>query len=149
LDNELILKLKHQSTWRLFFLGLITFGVYWAHYLKRQNHIINEYLDEPQKIPEGLILAIFVISYVSLFMLVPYFLVEEGHPVEKFSDLLDFVWCIGLLVWGFKARNRMNALSSNEESKNYWFSGLWTFLFSPLYFNFKINKICKQKAENA
>ena len=141
MNNALITKLQHQSTWRLLFLGLITFGVYWAYYLKRQSSIINEHIEEPQQIPVGFVSAIFVLSYLSLFMLIPYALVEEGHPVEKFSDLLDVVWCIGIIVWGFKARNRMNSLLPHDEVKEYWFSGLWTFLFSPLYFNFKINKL--------
>lgn len=115
--------------------------MYWAHYIKKQSSTINEYLDEVDKIPAGLVTAILIINYISLAMFIPYILVEEGHPVEAVSNLIDFISAIFFLVWGFKARSRMNHLLTNGVSKERWFSGLWTFFFTPLYFNYKVNRI--------
>lgn len=68
-------------------------------------------------------------------------IVEDGHPVEKVSNLADMICGISIIVWGFKARNRMNQILDSAENDSKWFHGLWTFLFSPLYFNFKINQL--------
>jgi len=84
---------------------------------------------------------------VAVILIVPYILVEEGHPVEAISDLLDSVWGILVLIWAFKARNRMNMLLSVTKNDPRWFHGLWTFLFTALYFNFKINKLNENHAE--
>ena len=82
-----------------------------------------------------------VISYLSLALLVPYLFVEETHPIVAFTDLVDFVSGVTFIVWGFKARNRMNVILSSGKTDNEWFHGFWTLLFTPFYFNFKVNKL--------
>ena len=86
-----------------------------------------------------------VISYLSLALFIPYLFVEETHPVAALSGLVDFICSVTLIVWGFKARNRMNVILSNSKTDNEWFHGFWTFLFTPLYFNFKVNKLDKSR----
>ena len=46
-----------------------------------------------------------------------------------------------ILVWGFYARNIVNSMSAFTPDDPRWINGLWTFLFSPLHFNYKINII--------
>ena len=41
------------------------------------------------------------------------------------------------------ARNRMNKLLGVTQRQFHWFSGLWTFLFTPFYFNYKINQLAE------
>lgn len=67
--GELVGQLKSQSTWRLVFLSLITFGIYSAHYIKRQTSRLNQHLDAERRISEGLITTILISSYVSAFLL--------------------------------------------------------------------------------
>lgn len=141
MKHKIITELKFQSTWKLFGLSLITFFVYGAHYMKRQTKIINEHCDRDDKISEGFVTFVLVISYLSLLLFIAYQFVDETHPVAKISDLVDRVSNIAYLVWGFKARNRMNIILSSEKKTSMWFHGLWTFLFTPLYFNFKINRL--------
>jgi len=137
--SEITGQLKSQSTGRLFLLSLITLGIYAAHYLKRQTRIINQHLDREHHISEGFASFLLFFTYVTAILVIPYVLVEEGHPVETISDVLDIVWGILVLIWAFKARNRMNLLLTATKDQPHWFDGLWTFLFSVFYFNFKIN----------
>jgi len=139
--HEIISELKSQSTWRLFGLSLITFFVFAAHYMKRQTKIINEHYDREDKISEGFVTFVLVITYLSLVFFVAYLFVEDSHPVARISDLIDRLSIFAYLIWGFKARNRMNIILSSEENAKMWFHGFWTFLFTPFYFNFKINQL--------
>ena len=139
LHEDLIRNLKSQSTWRLLGLGLITYGVYYAHYIAKQTRIINLQLDEKSQISSDFIISILVLSYLSLALFFGYLLVDEGHPVAVISNVADRLWMLLILIWGFYARNRMNTLNSASSDGPSWFHGLWTFLFSPLYFNYKIN----------
>ena len=139
MNTRIITDLQSESTWKLFGLSFITYYVYAAHYMKRQTKIMNEHCEN--KISDGFILFIISISYLSLALLVAYLFVEESHPITKISEFVDRICTISYLVWGFKARNRMNLILSSEKKSKEWFHGLWTFLFTPLYFNFKVNKL--------
>ena len=141
MEKQLLNQLKSQSTWRLLGLSIITFFVYPAHYISRQTKILNEYCDPKNQISNGLVSFIFIFAYLSLALFVPYILVEEGHPIEVISDVVDSISGISFIVWGFKARNRINRVLNLERNDKEWFHGFWTFLFSPLYFNFKVNQI--------
>ena len=139
--DEILRALKRESTLRLFFLGVITLGIYIAHYIKRQTAIVNQYLDKEKQISEGLVWTILILTYVSAILFVPYMFVEEGHPIAIISNLAGKILVVLDLVWAFKARNRMNMLLSATKGSEFWFHGLWTFLFTALYFNYKINML--------
>ncbi len=145
--GEIVGQLKSQSTLRLIFLTVITLGIYTAHYIKRQTTIINQYLDTELQISEDFVNCLLILAYVTAILVVPYVLVEEGHPVELISDWLDRVYGVLVLIWAFKARNRMNRLLAVTKQQPHWFHGLWTFLFTAFYFNFKINNLNEHFAE--
>ncbi|MEM8953917.1 MAG: hypothetical protein AAGD22_07200 [Verrucomicrobiota bacterium] len=148
MSHELIADLKSQSTWKLFGLSVITFFVFTAHYMKRQTSIINDHYDHEDKISEGFVAFVLVISYLSLLFLFAYLFVDESHPIARVSNLVDRVSAVAYLVWGFKARKRMNIILCSERKTKMWFHGLWTFLFTPFYFNFKVNQL-NEEAEQA
>jgi hypothetical protein len=143
MKNKIIPELKYGSTWKLFGLALITYGVYLAHYIKKQTATINEQCEVDERISDSFVTFIMAISYLSLALFIPYLFVEETHPIAALSGLVDFVCNVTLIVWGFKARNRMNVILSSSKTDNEWFHGFWTFLFTPLYFNFKVNQLGK------
>ena len=147
-SRELIEKLKDQSTWKLLGLGIITYGVYFAYYVRRQTDKINSYIDGQAAISNGFIISFFVMSYLSAALFIAYILVPYGHPVETVSDFSDWIWVIMLLVWGFKARNRINSICRFDRSSSSWFHGFWTFLFTPFYFNYKVNQLNEYPAAN-
>ena len=142
MQNETVVKeLRSQSTWRLLGLALLTLGVYYGHYMTRQTRIINKHLPEDRKIPPNFVLTILVLGYLTLGLFVGYLFVPEDHPVAVVSDTLDWVWLLMMLFWGFYARSRMNLLTGAERGGPLWFSGLWTLLLNPFYFNYKINRL--------
>lgn len=146
---SLIENLRSQSTWKLLGLGVITYGVYFAYYIQRQSKEINVAISSNDKISLGFVYSIFVMSYVSLILFIAYMFVDEGHPIEGISDLVDIIVGIMLIVWGFKARNRVNTCCDLNSESDVWFHGFWTFLFTPLYFNYKVNCILEGNVEQA
>lgn len=136
---DLIRDLKSQSTWRLLGLGIVTYGVYYAHYCATQSQVINRHLGDKPHIPAGLVATFIILSYVSLGLLLGYLLVDKHHPIAILSNVADKLWIVLLLIWGFMVRNRINSLNSITPEDPRWFHGFWTFLFTPLYFNYKVN----------
>jgi hypothetical protein len=66
MNNEIKSKLEYGSTWKLLGLGIITYAVYFAHYIKKQTVVINEHCEENERISDSFITFIMVISYLSL-----------------------------------------------------------------------------------
>ena len=143
MKNKIISELKYGSTWKLLGLSLITYGVYGAYYIKAKTSVINEQCQVDERISDSFINFIIIINYVSLALFFPYIVVDDTHPIAALSGLVDIVANVTFIVWGFKARNRMNAILSDSEIDGKWFHGFWTFLFSPFYFNIKVNKLSK------
>ncbi len=145
----LVRQLKSQGTWRLLFLGAVTLGIYMAHYIKRQTTVLNQHLDSEDAISEGLVTSILIFQYISAILSVLGFVLGEGAPIVLFmiGNLLSMILVVLVVVWAFKSRNRMNTLLSVGKSDPRWFSGCYTFLFTGLYFNYKINELNAQLPE--
>jgi hypothetical protein len=150
-NENIIQELKDQSTWRLYGLTMITLGVYWAHYIRRQTNRINALLGEDARISKGLIQLFFIVTYLQLifavsinavFWFMPAIIVEEGHwlnIINIIGSVLGGLWGIIIIAWSFKARNRINTLCSFCKDSEEWFHGFWTFLFYIWYINYKVN----------
>ena len=146
--DNIVRDLKSQGTWKLFLLSVVTLGIYTAHYIKKQTKILNQHLDRSQQLSEGFISFFLIFSYISVILIIPYIFVEEGHPIELISDLVDKVWSIIALVLAFKFRNRMNTLLNSTPGQQNWFHGAWTFFFGFLHINFKINQLNEIEPEH-
>lgn len=140
-QTQLVLELKKEPTWKLTVLSMITLGIYMAHYIKSRTEIINEKLDKEHKIPARLVQFILFMAYFSTVMIIPYMMVPEGHPFEKVSDALDLTFTISVLAWAFMMRSKLNNLLAAQKGSKEWVHGFWTFFFSGLYINYKINKL--------
>lgn len=143
---DIIKKLKWHSTWRLVGLAIITLGIYYlAHYISRQTKIINEDAEptEKIKIPTKLIIAIFILSYAGAFITLLSFFFDEGHVIQNIDKIFTLIWVLIITLWGFYAKGFMNVYLNASKGSTFYFSGLWTFLFTLYYFNFKINKLNK------
>jgi len=139
---------KEQSTWSLFFFSMITYGVYTFFYVLRQSKRINSQLPEGETyIPAYFMNILLVLTILSVPLFIGYIFVPYGHPIDVASDLVDFTWGVMMIIWGFMARNRMHAIFGIKEGDQEWFHGLYTFLFTPLYFNYKINRISEMVAQ--
>ncbi|MEM6277959.1 MAG: hypothetical protein AAF733_00670 [Verrucomicrobiota bacterium] len=143
---DLLNELRRESTWRLFFLCLITLFVYPAHYIARQTKVINGHVDESEQIEAGFVWTIFAVSYLSMGLFIGYFFVEEDHPVAVASNISDRIQTFLFLFWAFAARKRINSATKAYKGSTEWFHGFWTFFFTYLYLNFKINSLTKADA---
>jgi hypothetical protein len=142
--GEVMKALRSQSTWRLFGLGIITLGVYWAHYIKRQSAILNAHLEPGRAISEGLTTVLMALVYVSLPVTIGALFVGEDHVLNRVDSTMTRCWAILAIVWGYTARDRVNTHFALESGTKAWMSGLWTFFFTPLYFNYKINQLSEE-----
>jgi len=142
-----ILQLQSQSTAKLVLLSVITYGVYTVYFLRRLTDQINVSLDPEYRISHGFVVTNFVFAYLSLAMLALFLIVPEGHPVVGFSDFLNRIYVILVLVWSFTVRNRLNSLLASTPGTASWFHGFWTFLFQYWYINYKINVLCEAEPE--
>ena len=131
-------ELEKESTWKLFLLSVLTLTIYAGHYVCKQSRTINRFSPE-EKIPLGFTNILLILSYTLAFLTVlDLFVVLSERAVMTFT-MLNNAWGIMTIFWGFMARKRMNTLLGGRPGDRSWFSGLWTFLFSPYYFNYKLN----------
>jgi hypothetical protein len=137
--NPAIDELREQSTWRLLALSIVTYGIYTAYYCKRQARTMNRHLAVDRQIPEGLGNTVVALNWLSLALFMPYVMDYRHHQIEEVSDFVDLVAVVSFVVWGFVARGRANLIFEAQRGDGRWFHGFWTLLFSPLYFNFKVN----------
>jgi cytochrome c biogenesis protein CcdA len=161
---ELFKKLKVMNTWKLFFLALITLGVYYAHYAKKQSLKVNKYLLGDPKynaslISEGLINTVMFVTYISLvigIVDISTVFIYEVYPIdmttlswiETFSSASNYAFGIVMIVWGFTIRGILNQYFEFKTDQKEWFHGLWTFLWPSLYFNYHINDIVENSQIN-
>lgn len=68
-------------------------------------------------------------------------MLDETHIISIISDQLDRVFGLFTIILAFMARKRIHNLLSSTKGSVTWFQGFFTFFFTALYFNYKINKI--------
>ena len=146
-------ELQHIDTIKLVLLALVTLGIYLAIYIRRQSAVINEIANESgneitnengeqpgQPIPEWASLAPQILAVISIFSLVLY-LLNPSETMEHIDSATGLLFNISLVIWGFSARRSMHAITSAKPRAKLWFDGFWTLLFSPFYFNYRVNVI--------
>jgi len=140
MNNSFIESLKVQSTWKLVGLSIVTLGIYYAHYMRNQNFIINDNVSNDDKISETFATAFLVFTYTSvIFMPINMFI--QSATIDTIYSIFNSIVLVMIITWGFKARNRLNKYCNFDKSNKYWFHGLWTFFLTPYYFNYKVNSI--------
>lgn len=141
MNVDLIKNLKRHSTLGLMALILVTLNVYFGHYITRQSKLINESIpDESEKISSALMMAILVLGYLGAASSIASVVYKEG-TLLVILGLAHYVWITCLCIWALIAGRKMNTLNSAEEDSEIWFHGFWGMFFTPLYFNFKVNKL--------
>ena len=147
LNQQDVLKaLKKESTWKLFFLTVITLGLYSAFYMKRQSEVLNGYLEDDSKIGPALVKLAFLSAFLGIGLVFAPFIVPDDSLklVETISAIDNLFYSIIVLIWGFLACTRMNYLLDAEEKGNPLRSSKWwVLLFGVFFVNFRINKMCK------
>lgn len=142
-------KLRWGSTWKLVGLSVITLGVYTGYFALSRGRALNILLSSDRLISERFLLVVFNLQIAAAALFFPFVLVEEGHWIEPLSDATDLASGIAFIFWGFSTRSRMNEVLGFGSGFFVRLSGLWTFLFSPFYFNYKINQLCEPRPIDA
>ena len=126
LDN-----LKRVSAWLVFFLGLITGGIYTIYWVYSRSVAIN--LTQKMKISSmllnGLVVAFILASISSIGSTV------VGSLAWSYFELgSNLVYFVLYLVVIFAIRSRLKSMT------NLPINGILTFFFSAIYFQYKINQ---------
>ncbi len=142
-------KLKYHSTMSLFFLSLITLGIYSAYYIKRQTKILNEF--KPNiPISDFFVNAIIIFSYIGAIInviLAVKAYIESGiwHAADSFSTNY-FSFGTLIPIWAFLARDRIQEYLDCNGDENKRFCGIMTLIFGVFYINHKINDLIEDNS---
>jgi ABC-type sulfate transport system permease component len=140
---ETIRKLKWHSTWALLGLLIVTLGIYAAYYIKRQTKTLNDSTKTIIKIPNVLVVFIFIISYLGAFVTISSIFFDEKHPIQYIDKILTCIWIAVVFLWALYAKNSLNALLNASKKSQLRVRFLWTLLFGLYYLNYKVNKLNK------
>ena len=144
-NYALIRKLYRLNTLVFIAWGILTFGIYYAHYVKQQSFMLNKYSKASIKIPVWFIYFTFVSTYLSALMFVYFSFIDDRLIIDITSALLDLIARIAIVIWGYLAAYIVCHECDIQERHRFWFNRLLIFILTPIYFNFKINQILKDK----
>lgn len=145
-QKDIIRVLKSQGTVRLALLSLITNGIYAAWYVRKQSEILNGFMQPPMHIPKKFTAAFLAYAIISL-AIIPFYLSDDPSHI-KTADMLSnidmVIFSIFSLTWSVLVCARLNMLLGVTDRGDPLRSrGAYAFLFGPLYFNYRVNKLCK------
>lgn len=120
------------SAWGVFGLSIVTLGIYPIYWMVTRSKIINNNVKEP--ISTALInanIAIYAVNFVLSFIAE-----AVGPQVVLLSSLISIVYMVVYLIWLFKMRSKIEEIMGKSGA----LSGIMTFFFNVLYFQYKINE---------
>ncbi|MBM5572925.1 MULTISPECIES: hypothetical protein [Deefgea] len=138
--KEIITLMKSQSTWRLYFFSMFSLGIYTAYYIQQQSQKLAQIPNMPP------ISSNFINSTIAAYGLgaaftVASFFVPPEHTINLTSTAFALISNVMALLWAFQMRQRLNTRLELSPKYADWFHGGWTFLFTALYINYKINQL--------
>ena len=148
--------LKNQGTLSLVILTPLTLGIYLARYISRQTGLINTGRSLNRQISSTMVAALLGFTYISamltiLMWIVMYVIFLNADALDPIltlvfsaNDLTHYMAYTLTLIWSFLFRDRLHEDLNSPPDSDLWFDASWTFLFGPMYLNYKINKIFSQ-----
>jgi len=137
--TEFYSRLKGKKTFLLLVLGVLTLGIYFSHFFKRISNIVNDYLDERQKIPMWIINTLLGASYLNVILIIPDYFFGDILVLDlltSFSAELTFVLMCFITIL---LMMRINSICSFEKDSSNRLRLLPALFFDALYLNYKIN----------
>ena len=129
--NKPILNFERFSAWGVFFLSLITLGIYALYWLVSRANKANALAKH--QVNQNLIygyVAIYVINFVLAFTDIS----------EVLSAVASIISLIVGLVFIFSLRTSLKELINEGSNEPVHLSGILTFFFYAIYFQYKINE---------
>lgn len=142
-DPTNIGEFRQQSVWAVLGLSIITLSIYMPFWFDRQARVIDRLLPS-NPVSRGLVVSVYVLCILSVVWIIPEVLSNDDSGVVLLGDLMDLASNICIIVLAFKIRNRIHFVLDARPRGPRWFSGVWTFFFTLLYLQGKINKTLRQ-----
>jgi len=127
-----------QSVWLVLFLTIITSGIYAVFWLRRQSLMING-LRPDLKI--SVVYANSVLGFAFLRTGLDFaggF--SDSASIDTWAKISDRFFGLLLLFLSFQVRAGLNSMLRVPKSDFYSFSGVYTWLFSVMYLQYKLNQ---------
>ncbi|WP_440904574.1 DUF4234 domain-containing protein [Catenovulum sp. SX2] len=138
--NDQILNLKRFSAWGVFFLSIITLGIYFLYWMYTRSVSLNN-LETENKVNMTTVYAYIATYVISQVISIASEFMPEQHVVAIVSGGIGLVNMIFYIVVAFSIRKvLMEVLNKNQGEQVVKVNGVLTFFFSVIYFQFKINK---------
>lgn len=129
---------KRVSTWKVFFLSLITFGIYIYYWIYSRTKILNKL---PSVEPIGNVFMNSVIVFLILSCILGWFTkVNTDSSLLALSQVVSFAASALAIIWCFKFKNRLNTFISNNIGNGSMLTPIMTFFFQVLYLSYKLNE---------
>ncbi|RZD23386.1 DUF4234 domain-containing protein [Pseudoalteromonas sp. MEBiC 03485] len=129
--NKPILNFDRFSAWGVFFLSLITLGIYSIYWLVSRTNKAN--MLAKHKVNQNLVygyIVLYVINFALAFTAIP----------EVISSIFSIITFIVGLVFIFSLRTSLQELINEGSNEPVHLSGILTFFFYAIYFQYKINE---------
>ena len=132
------------SAWGVFFLSVITLGIYQIYWIFTRTRTLNE-------ISERKISATFVNTTVSLYVVhivmsaVDTYLGSSNEALTIASGLSSVLVAVLAIVWVFGFRNRLHEVMGVAKGDALWFGPVLTFFFQEIYLQYKINQVIDEQ----
>ena len=140
--KEVVPQLRWQSTQFLFFINLVTLGLYSGLYIVRQSLVMNRFLDKKNSFSYFFMgLVVLLKCFTTLILMVALFAATIDDFVYWFIIALAchfLVWFM-VIVWAIEARSRLHRIMQIAKGQLGQLNLLWSVLFVYLYFNSHIN----------
>ncbi|WP_163832268.1 DUF4234 domain-containing protein [Spartinivicinus ruber] len=143
-DNG-ISQLPRFSAWGVFFLTLITLGIYYYIWMYKRTKVINTVCNK--KIPTGLTNTAISLYIINFLMNIYIGAVGEGvdSSVIMVENIISIVAVILSIIWLYTIRNRLHVIENVSKDSKFWIGGILTFFFSTIYLQYKINQMIDEK----
>ena len=132
-----ILEMERFSAWGVFFLSVVTFGIYFLYWLITRAQKINT-LSTGEKANLTMLYAyagLYVISTAISFIANP-----EDTTMAIVSGGISLINLVIYIIGIFSVRRAIRDVINAGGQENVHLGGVLTFFFSAIYFQYKINE---------
>ncbi|WP_047043173.1 DUF4234 domain-containing protein [Vibrio mexicanus] len=131
------------SLFKLIIFNILTLGIYGGQYIKLLSEKLNQLDDIKHPINLHLCLTIVTLIYVNALFSISTVFYSGSELFHAASSLVSLITWVAVLVWALKVRDILNSTLLLKKGDENWFSLAWTVIFNYLYFNHKIELICR------
>lgn len=135
-SDKPILEMKRFSAWGVFFLSIVTFGIYYIYWLISRGNQINK-ISKGSQVKMNM-LYIYLAFYIGSIILSA--VAGEDTTLDLASSLLSLIGAVFYIIGAFSFRRVIEEVASVGSNEPVKLGGILTFFFSSLYFQYKINE---------